>query len=45
MQKRAVLLARLQKSRHQDAQESLRESRAGVHEDGGCEDGKQKRPE
>jgi hypothetical protein len=44
MQKRALLLARLQKSRHQDAQESLRKIGAGVHEDGGCQDGEQADP-
>jgi hypothetical protein len=41
MQERSVLLARLQESRHQDAQESVRKSRTGVHEDRGCEDGEQ----
>lgn len=41
MQERALLLARLQKGRHEDAQESLRETGAGVHEDGGCQDGEQ----
>jgi hypothetical protein len=41
MQECPLLLARLQESRYQDAQEGLRKSRAGVHEDGRCEDGEQ----
>jgi hypothetical protein len=41
VQECAVLFSRLQKGRHKDPQEGLRKSRAGVHEDGGCEDGEQ----